>query len=275
MNNEPVLPDSEQGRWSRRLRIVSWNCLGAYRNKAHLIEALNPDIAVIQECEPEEKLRRNGGLLSQRPIVWHADPGAKKGVAVIAYGDYELAIDECHDVSIKYVLPVRVTGPQTFNLLAVWTKENGPKREWYAGQAYRAVQSYERLLAEGPAVIAGDFNHNPGSNGLTGGHPFAKAVVALQEHGMTSAYHYAHKRPIGAERHATHHNSMGGRAHVDYCFVPNGWLPFMRAAVVDGDKVWREAPSDHLPLIVDFDFEHERAPSRLSFSRLIKWLRRG
>jgi hypothetical protein len=34
-----------------RLRIVTWNCQGAYGRKAPLIEALHPDIAIIQECK--------------------------------------------------------------------------------------------------------------------------------------------------------------------------------------------------------------------------------
>ena len=39
------------------MRIISWNCGGGYRKKIDRILELNPDIAVIQECESVEKLR--------------------------------------------------------------------------------------------------------------------------------------------------------------------------------------------------------------------------
>jgi|GEM_PF-7092758 len=38
------------------MRIISWNCGGAYRKKIDKVLELNPDIAVIQECEFKLKL---------------------------------------------------------------------------------------------------------------------------------------------------------------------------------------------------------------------------
>jgi exonuclease III len=37
------------------MKIVSWNCNGAFRKKFEIIQSLAPDIMVIQECEDPEQ----------------------------------------------------------------------------------------------------------------------------------------------------------------------------------------------------------------------------
>ena len=38
------------------MKLITWNCQGAFRKKAEIILTLNPDILVIQECESPERL---------------------------------------------------------------------------------------------------------------------------------------------------------------------------------------------------------------------------
>jgi len=38
------------------MKIISWNCNGAFRKKYHLIERFGGDILLIQECEDPSKV---------------------------------------------------------------------------------------------------------------------------------------------------------------------------------------------------------------------------
>ena len=40
----------------RDLRIIHWNCQGAFRHKTSKILDLNPDVLIISECENLEKI---------------------------------------------------------------------------------------------------------------------------------------------------------------------------------------------------------------------------
>ena len=128
------------------MRIVTWNCQGGFRHKAAKIEALKPDLAIIQECEAPERLQATSSDWSQRVLCWHGDNPRGKGVAVIAFSNFQLAIDPIHDPSIKHMVPVLVSGDHGFNLLAVWTKEDVEKKAMYIGQAWAGVKQYAPFI---------------------------------------------------------------------------------------------------------------------------------
>ena len=46
------------------MRLITWNCQGAFRKKANVILNYRPDILVVQECEKADKLVFNS--LGQR-----------------------------------------------------------------------------------------------------------------------------------------------------------------------------------------------------------------
>ena len=52
------------------MRLIEWNCQGAFRKKNEQILTLNPDILVVPECENEEKLKF--GKLTPKPnsFIW-------------------------------------------------------------------------------------------------------------------------------------------------------------------------------------------------------------
>jgi len=92
------------------MRIVTWNCQGGVHHKVVEITALQPNVAIIQECKALERLHAHEAGWSLRPLCWHGDIPLGKGVAVCASSGHQLAIDLIHDPSIKYVVPISNAG---------------------------------------------------------------------------------------------------------------------------------------------------------------------
>jgi exonuclease III len=225
------------------MRLVTWNsCRGSYEKKSALLDALGADIAVIQECARPQ--------VETDSLLWFGD-NPRQGLAVVARGDYRLRrIRRARSVP-KYVMPVEVTGPQSFLLFAVWTKT--AQEHCYVEAAVRAVDLYRKQIASGPTVFMGDVNSNVIWDHQ---HPVDRCHTALvnqlSELGLVSAYHTFFEEAHGKETRPTYyfHWKESKPFHLDYCFIPKTWAPNMREVRVEPYDTWK-AHSDHRPLTVD------------------------
>jgi exodeoxyribonuclease-3 len=52
------------------MKIITWNCNMAFRNKAALILTHKPDILVVPECEHPEKLSFPPGTPKPTDLLW-------------------------------------------------------------------------------------------------------------------------------------------------------------------------------------------------------------
>lgn len=236
------------------MRIVAWNCCrGPFEKKLAALATLSPDVAVISEAlQPAQESSQ---------VLWFPSDASRLGIQVRAYGRYRLKRLPAADLP-NCVVPVRVTGPDRFNLLAVWT--------WPAPSYVKAflngLAAYSSLLPSG-AVVAGDFNGNPIFDKPGHRLKWSDGFSMLHDAGLVSAYHHVHRAGYGAERDATHHflRKPERPFHIDFCFVPQGWTQGpIQAKVVHGPN-WRQL-SDHFPLLVSTDLPATR-PSRLSRAR--------
>ena len=227
------------------MRLVTWNCSrGAYAKKAPFLNALTPDVAVIQECA------RPVTESDQR--LWFGE-NPRQGIAVRAGGAYRVRALSPLDAVPPYVIPVKVTGPVSFTLLVIWSKRH-PKFPYVEG-VVRAVELYRHLLSGKPSVVMGDFN----SNAIwDAGHPtnanHSALVALLAELGLESAYHAFHGEAHGEDSRPTYYFHWDERQpfHIDYCFIPRKWLRRVRRVDVPSYAEW-SGRSDHRPLIVDID----------------------
>jgi len=208
--------------------------------KAGALEALRPDVAVL--CEALDP-----GVESAQ-LHWYPSNASRLGIQVRSFGAYTLRRLPRADLP-NCVVPVRVGGPVSFNLLAVWT--------WPAPSYVKAflngLSAYARLLGRGPTVVAGDFNGNPVFDVRK---PRLKWWTAgfeqLHDAGLVSAYHTFNGVGFGAELHPTHHFLRKSERpfHIDFCFVPQAWAQRRLDVQVAHGPEW-DLLSDHFPVIVE------------------------
>jgi hypothetical protein len=223
------------------MRIVAWNCCrGPSAAKLSALTALRPDVAIIAEAlEPEQESSQ---------LLWFPSNASRLGIQVRCSGRHKLRRLKAADLP-NCVVPVRVSGPTPFNLLAVWT--------WPAPSYTKAflngLSAYARLLRRGPTVVAGDFNGNPVFDKPTARNKWwTHGFSQLHDAGLVSAYHAFNGVAFGAERHPTHHflRKPARPFHIDFCFVPSAWAQKKLEVQVASGPQWA-ALSDHFPLVVD------------------------
>jgi exodeoxyribonuclease III len=223
--------------------LVTWNCCrGAYLRKTALLESLNADVAVLQECaRPAQE---------SDTCLWFGE-NPNQGIAVIARPPFALARLPTRRAVPRFIVPVAVSGPMPFTMLAVWSK-SGQKHN-YVEAVVRAVRLYRELLSAGPSVVIGDFNSNTIWDKTHRADRNHSALVRLlDEIGLVSAYHAHFNEEHGAERRPTYyfHWKEQKPFHLDYCFIPKAWGKQLYRVEVAEFEAWK-THSDHRPLLVE------------------------
>jgi len=235
--------------------------MALHRKLPVLADRLGPDIAIVPECANEEILRRKGGrALPEVSMVWKGRL-KDKGLAVFGFGDYEVSLAECYDDRLEWVLPIAVTGPVNFALLAVWASNHRARIQHpdHVGvpQPASALTVYEDWIRNQTTVLAGDFNHNcvwdkPGQ--VERNH--AETVAAASRAGMVSIYHEWFDESQGHESKPTiywRNRTLDGPAyHIDYIFIPERWSHSVSDMHVGGFDEWvGSGLSDHVPVLME------------------------
>ena len=245
------------------MRVVVWNCAMKLRGaKLKALEALEPDIAIVPECESPHRLWGKQPLLAPIPMEWIGD-NEEKGLAVLAFNGYRVRRHADYDPSLRWMLPVEVRGPVNFRLLAVWAVNHRlpqSEDEDLSGQSLETVERYRTFLAAGPAMVAGDFNNNVRWDKGKKASNHAHTVAGLERLGLASAYHVGRGELHGKESAATLYRRNGkpdgAGYHVEYCFMPLEWCSQLREIEVGTFDAWvGKGLSDHVPLIVDVDVQ--------------------
>lgn len=225
------------------MRLVTWNCCrGKFNRKVSLLDALEADVAVIQECaKPDEESSQ---------CVWFGE-NPRQGIAVLARPPYRLKkIRPLADVP-KFIFPIQVSGPERFSMLVVWSKHDKYR---YVEGIVRGVEMYRDLILSSPTILAGDFNSNAIWDSEHPPHLSHSALVRLLgEFGLVSCYHHFYNEPHGQETRATYYHQwkQGNPFHLDYLFAPAALAKVLKRVDVGLYDGWCEH-SDHRPILVEF-----------------------
>jgi hypothetical protein len=231
------------------MRLVTWNCNQAFRRKQHELLDIEPDIAVVPECEhPAEK----GDWSAWTDWRWTGDD-PHKGLGVFTRGGIT-ASDTTEIAEADHFLHVET---DAVDVLAVWAMNDRENpRQRYIGQLHTVLETHSELIDE-DTVVAGDFNWNvmwdesPNSP-LCG--DLSDVRATLNENGLHSAYHAVRGDEFGEEAEATFHmhKKEDRPHHIDYAFVPKHQIGSKAEVTVGRYDDWIDA-SDHMPLLVETD----------------------
>ncbi len=123
------------------MKIVSWNCNGAFRTKFNHLIKLNGDIYIIQECENPTESNYKDYKEWARNYLWIGDK-KHKGLGIFASEKIQLTQLNWSNVykenSVKYFLPCLVNSD--FQLLGIWTHQNNSPNFGYIGQLWKYLQ---------------------------------------------------------------------------------------------------------------------------------------
>ena len=233
------------------LKIITWNCQGAFRKKYPLIASYAPDLAVIQECEHPERIPWKKGQPPSASL-WFGENPAKKGLGVFSWTDLSFQAVEDYDRSIRYCVPILVTAPYQFQMIAVWAMEHRDARHSYSGQVYQAIGAYRDLIQAADTVVIGDYNSSQRTTPKSRLGTHATITLNLHDLWLISAYHHFYLERQGQEKHWTYFRSrkIDRPYHLDYIYIPTRWLRRLANVQVGDPLTWLEY-SDHCPVIVE------------------------
>ena len=230
------------------MRIVSWNCRQALRNKTGYLSRFDADVVVVAESENLVRLEKAD--LPQYPHrMWEGDV-AYKGLLVMSRKDMPLEVAPDHDRWLKLIVPVSVGGPMPITLLGVWTQKGDEGN--YSADLLRAIELYADRLGE-RAVVVGDFNSNSiWDERWADSATHSQVVARLAELGLTSLYHARTGEAQGAETVPTlaFKGDPAKPFHQDFCFVSQDLLDQGARLEIPPVDEWIEF-SDHAPLLID------------------------
>ncbi len=234
------------------MKIVSWNCNGAFRKKFDALLGFDADILIIQECENPAESKDLEYKNWANNYLWIGD-NKNKGLGVFAKKQISLkALDWSNnykDHSVKYFLPCLINND--FQLLAVWAHQNSSPNFGYIGQFWKYLQVNKSNFKK--IIIAGDLNSNSIWDEWDRWWNHSDVIKELEEINIKSLYHKYFNEEQGKETKPTFflQRNPSKPYHIDYCFTSKEISSNLKKVEIPDFSNWKRF-SDHVPVIITF-----------------------
>lgn len=220
------------------MKIVSWNCNGKFREKFSILQELDADIYVIQECENPELCSNNEYVHFASNYFW-TGINKNKGLAIFAKDTIVLKNNNWNAYCLRNFLSINID--KKFDLVGVWACK--PYIEEY--YIYQNI-NYNKI--NNNTIIIGDFNSNKKWDKKHYDRNHSNVVNELKEKGLISAYHYINNEEQGEESKNTFYlyRHLDKGYHIDYCFIDKTKI---KSFEILYNESWLKY-SDHLPIMI-------------------------
>lgn len=236
------------------MKILTWNCNGAFRKKFENILDFNADINIIQECENPTESKDKKYQEWAENYIWIGD-NKNKGLAIFAKPEIKLEkldwSNQFKDHTVKYFLPCKINGD--FELLAIWTHRNNSPNFGYIGQLWKYMQINKNKFND--SIIVGDFNSNTIWDEWDRWWNHSDVVNELNELGIESFYHRFTGEFQGKETKPTLYfqRKQTRPYHIDYIFGAKKFIDKMIKIEIGEFDKWI-TKSDHMPIICEIEY---------------------
>lgn len=234
------------------MKIITWNCNGAFRKKFESLLYFDADLIVIQECENPKESKDKKYIEWANNYLWIGD-NKNKGLGIFAKPTFNLEkldwSNTYKDHTVKHFLPCSINSE--FELLAVWTHQNKSPNFGYIGQFWKYLQINKSQIKN--SIIIGDFNSNAIWDEWDRWWNHSDVVKELSEMDIISLYHKFSNEEQGKESQPTFHlhRNIERPYHIDYCFATKNFTDKLTNLNIESFDKWKHL-SDHSPIIIDF-----------------------
>lgn len=237
------------------MKIVTWNCNGALRNKFEHLSVLNADIYIIQECENPELANHSPYISWSENYLWQGD-NKNKGLGIFAKNKTKIELlswsNTYKEHNVKHFLPCLVNND--FQLLSIWTSQNNSPNFGYIGQLWKYLEINKTKFNK--IILAGDFNSNSIWDEWDRWWNHSDVVNDLSKMNIFSLYHWYFNEGQGKETRPTffHHRNILRPYHIDFIFASKELGEAMTNFEIADIENWISY-SDHLPVVCDLNID--------------------